>query len=80
MFIHFMKTSKPSGVYQTWPLVNIKGIDNLSQSSDNGLSSSRDNKVVPNQTILYEITEPEYESSENSSVEMPVASISVNKT
>ena len=61
-------------------MISIKGIDNLSQSSDDDLPSSRESEVVPNQTILYETTESKYESSENSSVEMPVASTSTNKT
>ena len=72
--------NKSSGITRTRPLISIKGIDNLSQSSDDDLPSSRESEVVPNQTILYETTESNYESSENSSVEMPVASTSANKT
>lgn len=72
--------NKSSGINRTRPLISIKGIDNLSQSSDDDLPSSRESELVPNQTILYETTESNYESSENSSVEMPVASTSANKT
>ena len=36
--------------------------------------------MMPYQTILYETTESEYESSENGSVEIPAQSTSPNKT
>ena len=32
--------NKPSGINQTRPLINVKGIDNVSQSVDDVLSSS----------------------------------------